>query len=59
MEPIVSGSTLAPHLLQYMTTYADAMLEGRDHENDEEMLMSTVMHVCNHVVKSRYVLLDS
>ena len=55
-EPIVSGSTLAPHLLQYITMYADAMLEGRDHENDDEMLMSTVMHVCNHVVKSRYIL---
>ena len=44
---------LAPTLLQYLTTYADAMLEGRDHDNDDELLAATLIHVGNHVIKAR------
>ena len=40
-------------LLPYLLTYADALLEGRNHENDKIMLECMLMHCVFHVVKAR------
>jgi hypothetical protein len=44
---------LSRELLPYLDSYADMLLEGRDHTNDDDILSATLLHVCNHVVRAR------
>ena len=49
----IPGGKLSQNMLGYLMTYADLLLEGRDHTNDDAMLSSVMMHVTNHLLFSR------
>jgi hypothetical protein len=44
---------VSAHTLPYLASYADTFLEGRDHENDPEVLQGMLVHAVTHTVKAR------
>lgn len=46
-------SNLSKQILPYLGCYTDIMIEGRDHNNDRDMLSAVLLHSCNHVVRAR------
>ena len=42
-----------PFLLPYVSTYADAFIEGRDHHNDASYVQGMLLHAVAHTVKAR------
>ena len=40
-------------MLPYLSSYVDALLEGRNHENDKDILETILTHISVHVMKSR------
>ena len=48
-------SAFERNMLSYFTAFTDAFLEGRDHDNDADMLRSVMIHVSTHAVRSRSV----
>jgi U3 small nucleolar RNA-associated protein 25 len=47
------SSNLSKQILPYLGCYTDIMMEGRDHNNDGDMLSAVLLHSCNHVVRAR------
>lgn len=48
-------SILTSGLLSYQSSYADSIVEGRSHENDQDLLDAMLTHICVHVMKARTV----
>jgi hypothetical protein len=49
----LTGQPFLRNLLPFLSSYADALIEGRDHLNDDELLTSVMTHVCIHTVRAR------
>jgi hypothetical protein len=47
------ASPIEPTLLSYLSCYTDLFIEGRDEQNDKEILYGTLWHILGHVVNSR------
>lgn len=47
------SNIFSSQLLPYLTNYTDALIEGRDHNNDNDILRILMTHVCTHIVSSR------
>jgi U3 small nucleolar RNA-associated protein 25 len=49
----VLSNIFSSQLLPYLSNYTDALIEGRDHNNDNDMLRILMTHVCTHIVSAR------
>jgi hypothetical protein len=47
------GPALESMLVSYMSTYSDAMIEGRDYRNDMTILNAIMLHTSVHLVKEK------
>ena len=49
----VTFSTIGSSALPYVLSYADAFIDGRNANNDGDLLLPLLVHATNHIVKAR------